>query len=136
MAVLHAQRSDLLRPTLVDVVETLTRGTVTMPCNTMQRSTIQWGEQTDVVALAQAMQELGYAIMPISRVQSSKGFRFKHVNTNVQGTFENGRMEIQGRVDQNTLKRAYSTEIVRAGLQRFGWQVKKTEDRFEAQRRF
>lgn len=107
-----------------------------MPCYSRVTSTVEFSDSTDVVLLAKAMQALGYQVM-----RQGKGFRFDN-GTSMLGSFEGGRMTLRGEakltVEQtNEIKRAYSTEVVKAASQRFGWQVKQSSPtQFQVQRRY
>jgi hypothetical protein len=104
-----------------------------MPCYSRETSTVEFGEGTDVKLLAAALKQLGYTVN-----QFGQRITFANYAESVTGTFAGGKMTIQspGPIDQNTLKRAYSAEVVKSAAQRFGWTAKQTgAQQFQVSRR-
>jgi len=100
-----------------------------MPCNTRQTSVIQWNANTDVVLLQLALQAEGF-----SAVKVEDGLRFEAGYT--RGWFRDGTMRIEGVIDENSLKRAYSAQVVKSAAKRFGWAVQqRSAQEFQVTRR-
>ena len=106
-----------------------------MPCDTIQSSTINLGNVGDKALLLKALEGLGYR-GEIDGDTITFASRFGGAGT----IYADGRVELTGRatqLDENTIKRAYSTEAVKLAAKKFGWSIKQTaENKFVAQRRF
>lgn len=90
-----------------------------MPCYTQQTSVVQFGAQTDRALLQRALEGLGFIVR-----KTERGLSFQKAGQD--GSFENGALTVNGTVEVNAFKRAYSAEVVRAAGARFGWQVKQS----------
>jgi hypothetical protein len=106
-----------------------------MPCWSKQTSTIAFGENTDRALFEQALRTMGYTV----RVQQNGDITFRD-GESLDATLDmKGSLKVtaaEGTFDVNTLKRAYSTEVVKSAAKRFGWQAKQTENKFVVQRRY
>lgn len=106
-----------------------------MPCYSRIESTVELGQNTDPLLLAKAMQALGYEVERLGQ-KPADGFAF--AKGSLDGEFVGGRLTFWSvrAIDQNEIKRAYSTEVVKATAQRFGWQVKQASpNKFQLSRR-
>lgn len=109
-----------------------------MPCDTIQKSTIEFGPKTDVLLLAKALASLGWT--QVGEVTKTSLW-FRDPTTYAQARFVGGKLEISQsayrKVEENPIKRAYSTEVVKAAGNKFGWSTKQTgEFQLQATRRF
>lgn len=106
-----------------------------MPCWSKQTSTVQFGEQTDRALFEKAVVAMGYSV----RVDARTG-NITFANSDLSATLDmKGALTVAaapGTFDVNTIKVAYSTEVVKSAAQRFGWQAKQTDNKFVVQRRF
>lgn len=108
-----------------------------MPCYSRQTSTIEFGEQTDRAIFQRAVTEMGYTV----NVNRDGTIAFWTSDGDISAALDmKGKLQVttaEGVFDVNTIKRAYSTEVVKAAAKRFGWQVKSpAANKFEVQRRF
>jgi len=93
-----------------------------MPCDSIQTSTLVWSAQTDPALLRKALEAEGFQV----RDHGDRIFFDKHY---VQGTFfkATGQMVHTGRyseeMDEASLKRAYSKEVVESQARKFGWKI-------------
>lgn len=94
-----------------------------MPCYSRIQSTVEFGDNTDPKLLALALRALGYTVTEIGKNLS---FAKYASDAPITGTYRGGTMTINGSVDQNEMKRAYSAEVVKSAAKRFGWQVKQS----------
>lgn len=104
-----------------------------MPCDQIRESTINLGKVGDKALLMKALAELGY------RAQIN-GETIVFGQTYNGGIIHaDGRVELRGNaasLDENAIKRAYSTEAVKLASQKFGWKLEaKGEGKFVAIRR-
>ena len=108
------------------------------PCDTIQLSTVEFDlMHTDIWLLQMALEKLGYTVKKKKDTLTfeSDGFDF------IAGKFEDGKVEVtfdaRKKFDVNSVKRAYSSEVVRYAARKAGWQVKHTDLRkFEVSKRF
>ncbi len=105
-----------------------------MPCDTIQTTEIQWGENTNIEILGEALEALGFRITS----KSEKSLAATHPRgTRLEYECGSREMSIRGNFDESELRRAYSTKVVERTSKKFGWQLKKTaENKFQALRRF
>lgn len=104
-----------------------------MPCYSRIQSTVEFGDKTDPKLLALALKGLGYTVTLVGK---SISFAKYASDAPITGTYRNGTMTINGYVDQNEMKRAYSAEVVKSAAQRFGWTVKQqSPTQFQVNRR-
>ena len=96
-----------------------------MPCDTINRMSVNLELRADNREhLEAALRNLGYQVIDRNGVLTFYG-------NGVTGTFENGKLKINGRdndverFDVNEVKRAYSGEVVKAGMKKCGWKVSK-----------
>ena len=95
-----------------------------MPCDQIRITTVEL-EGADLDTMQRALQGLGYTVSHYGQGLSfQKGF-------NSAGTYDGHAFSFtRGALDVNTLKRAYSAEVVRTSATRFGWKVtEKTPNR-------
>lgn len=111
-------------------------GVTPMPCDTV-RTTLVEVEKMDGPLLQAALRSLGYQVS----VQG-QAILFSMPSALGVNRYENGRMMISNVYDQttfvNTIKQAYSTEVVKSTAKRFGWALKqdaKQTNKFSAIRR-
>ena len=94
-----------------------------MPCDTISETEIEFGQHTDPELLKKAMTSLGFQVNATERVND---FTFANFNTYESGSFVSGKFSFnQSSTESNTIKRAYSEQVVRASAKRFGWDLKE-----------
>lgn len=78
------------------------------PCWTIQTTTVELGQNINEELLQLAMGELGYS--------------------EYQYTFHaaSGQITVDGEIELNKVKRAYSRQVVLSQAKRFGWKIKET----------
>lgn len=112
-----------------------------MPCDTISTTNVEFKmENTNVDLLQAALEGMGYTVNKKGNTLSFRGSGYNYVN----GTFRDGKIDVEFNAwqsfDVNAVKRAYSTEVVRAMGKRFGWQLKEkagtTNKVYEAVKRF
>lgn len=90
-----------------------------MPCDSIRRTSIVFGKNTDTKLLAEALKALGFAV---HHVDSDKvvgnGFQFSK---------ETGKIDMAMRrgygIDENNLKREYAKQVVVSQAAKFGFKV-------------
>jgi hypothetical protein len=108
-----------------------------MPCDTIQTTTIEWSEKTDLEALHAALLMSGFEV-----ALTETGLKARHKRTWDVITFESAtgtlRVVSTGRwTGGAALKREYSQQIVQKAAQRFGWTLKdKNSNRLQAVKRY
>lgn len=96
-----------------------------MPCDTIQRTTVVFGEKTDTALLAEALKALGYFVHHVDeRHVVGNGFQFDKAT----GKLEVGMRRGYG-IDANKLKREYSKQVVTSQAAKFGFKVMAAEER-------
>lgn len=88
-----------------------------MPCYTVQTATVQFGKNTDLALMAEALKSLGYGMV---KVQNDRVYFYG-------GTFDkaSGNLTWEGyvTVDVPAVKRAYSEAVICQTAKRNGWQL-------------
>lgn len=114
-----------------------------MPCYSRITSEVQFTEKTDIQLLARALTAMGLSVIRDDIMNNAAttalAFSGRLGGQYVNGTYTAGRLEVRGtaQVEMNQFKRAYSTEVVKAAAQRFGWTVQqKADNQFQVQRRY
>lgn len=90
-----------------------------MPCDTVQRSKVAFLEKsTDAKILKQALESLGFRVW-----ESENTLTFTKAGRT--GTYYkySGEMQLPTTVDVDSIKRAYSKEVVNEQAREFGWEV-------------
>lgn len=91
-----------------------------MPCNTIQRSKVEFlATSTDLSLLAEAFRSLGYRYVNVQR--SLVTFR----TFEGAGSFEKntGKLTLPESCDVDTIKRAYSEQVVQSQARKHGWKI-------------
>ena len=92
-----------------------------MPCDTISETEVEFGHQTDGELLKKALSSLGFQVQT-----NTIGFTFVNSNTYEVGRFANGKFSFTQRsTEVNALKRAYSEQVVKSQVARFGWKLKE-----------
>ena len=92
-----------------------------MPCDTISETEVEFGHQTDVELLKKALGSLGFQVRG-----TSKDFTFTNQMTYETGRFVDGKFSFTQRsTEVNALKRAYSEQVVKSQIARFGWKLKE-----------
>jgi hypothetical protein len=107
-----------------------------MPCDSIQTNSVNLGNLGDRSMLQRALENLGH-----KNVQVHEDGRITFGDYRSGGTiWPNGRMDTTGgatAMQANEVKRAYSSEAVKAAAAKFGWSLKTTAaGKFQAIRRF
>ena len=94
-----------------------------MPCDTISETEVEFGHQTDAELLKKALGSLGFQVRGTS---TSADFTFTNQRTYETGRFVDGKFSfVQRSTAANAIKRAYSEQVVRAQVARFGWKLKE-----------
>ncbi len=122
-----------------------------MPCWLKQTTPVDLGPNTSIELLTAALRSLGFEVNS-ERYSAERGYKFSAdcfksnefhrmsvVITN-DNKIQIGYASTAATVETsklNAIKRAYSTEVVKATANRFGWRLQqKQQDQFVAMRRF
>lgn len=94
-----------------------------MPCDQVRAITVEFGVGTDLDLLTKAAEKLGYRVV---RNQETNRLDLFDQYGSWQGVYEAGKLTLdEARI--NSMKKAYSTQVVESSARRFGWQTKKLE---------
>lgn len=103
-----------------------------MPCDTIQRSEVQFlAQSTDLDLLKKALEAMGYTV-----TETATGLSFS--NYSVSGTYTKATGSLQTTVrgygstaglDVNEVKRGYSEQVVNQQAKKFGWKVEWTTNK-------
>jgi hypothetical protein len=119
-----------------------------MPCDSVQTSQVSFNLQaTDLKLLKTALEGLGYRV---THNEQQKSLSFSKGYGELTGIFQNGKFNVEVRssygnepdFNVNSIKVAYSKEVVRHTANRFGWKLsdkgvnKNGNLQYEAQKRF
>lgn len=91
-----------------------------MPCNTIQQSKVEFlATSTDTGLLTEALRSLGFT--HITHQSELLSFRVQ----NGLGSFHKatGRLTLPQSCDINTIKRAYSVQVVQSQATKHGWKI-------------
>ena len=91
-----------------------------MPCNTIQRSKVEFlATSTDLSMLAEAFRSLEY------RYVNVQGSLVTFRTLQGAGSFEKstGRLTLPESCDVDTIKRAYSEQVVQSQARKHGWKI-------------
>lgn len=91
-----------------------------MPCNTIQRSKVEFlAGSTDVALLTEALRSLGYSSVTLrGEVLTFQGQR--GLGSFSKGT---GKLTLPESWDVNEIKRAYSVAVVQSQAHKHGWKI-------------
>lgn len=91
-----------------------------MPCNTIQRSKVEFlAKSTDVALLIKGLQSLG-----ISHVeQSGELVVFRTIDGVGSYSKATGKLNLPQSCDVNAIKRAYSEQVVQSQASKHGWRI-------------
>jgi len=102
-----------------------------MPCDTIQTNTVDLSA-SDHGLLRLALEALGYDVQSHLNGASLLFYR----RGSYVGVHEAGKLEVVQGADIDAIKRAYSTQVLKAGAARFGWRLQQKDDtRFAIARR-
>jgi hypothetical protein len=97
-----------------------------IPCDQVRTTTVELGEVSDHDALVKALEQHG--ARNIQKVSGSHYFEMQGQQCSLTG----GRITSRGynelKLDVNSVKRAYSREVVTKQAQKAGWKVRFTAD--------
>ncbi len=95
-----------------------------MPCNTIQRSEVEFfPSNTDTDLLTLALERLGFEVATLdNRLVLRRPDTFGY---NRSGSYEpkTGRLELNSGWDVSEIKRAYSEQVIESQARKFGWQL-------------
>jgi hypothetical protein len=91
-----------------------------VPCNTIQRSKVEFlAKSTDIRLLTEALRGLGYT--DIAQVRELLFFRTAQGAGNFNTS--TGKLVLPTSLDVNTIKRAYSEQLVQSQAVKHGWKI-------------
>ena len=92
-----------------------------MPCDQVRIQTLQW-QGADIDILAAALEAEGWTVA-VSSSRASLTARKGSSSVLYDGTQLTIQEGYGTKVDENTIRRAYSTQVVRTTAKKFGWKV-------------